>query len=62
MKLYSKTLVLFYFGVVMILISIGSLVEIVKEYYPILKRAILSFAKEKYGSFSKSPYPGLPAV
>jgi len=62
MKLYSKALILFYFTTSMILISIGSLAELVTKYYPIAKREVLSFVKGRYGLLTKKPNGGLSAV
>ena len=62
MKLYSRILILFYFGITVMLIGVGSIVEFIKEYYPIVKSEVLSFVKERYGSYSKSPYGGLSVI
>jgi hypothetical protein len=62
MKLFSRILLLLYFGITVILISIGSVVEFIKEYYPIIKSEIISFAKARYRSYSRSPYGGLSVV
>lgn len=64
MKLYSRVLLLLYFGTTVLLIGIGSIVEFIKEYYPIAKSAIISFVQKRYKSHirSKSQYGGLTAV
>ncbi len=62
MKLYSSTLILFYFGITVMLIGVGSIVEFIKEYYPIVKATIISFVQDRYRSHSKSPYGGLSVI
>jgi hypothetical protein len=62
MKLYRKIAILFHFGITVLLIGIGSIVEFTKEYYPVVKKELLSFIKERYREYNKQSYGGLPAV
>lgn len=62
MQLYSRTLVLFYFAISIILLAIGTLTELVKKYYPVVRESLVSFAKERYRSITKSPNRGQLAI
>jgi len=47
MKLYSKLAMTLYFGTTVLLISAGAVLEFVKEYYPVVKKAIISFIRKQ---------------
>jgi len=47
MKLYSKLAMTLYFGTTVLLIGAGAISEFVKEYYPVAKKAIISFIRKQ---------------
>ncbi len=66
MKLFTRLSIPFYFGATVILLGAGAVVEIIKEYYPIVRGTIISFIQKTYKSYNSSrsshPYGRLPAV
>jgi hypothetical protein len=46
MKLYSKLAMTLYFGTTVLLLGAGAISEFVKEYYPVVKKTIISFIRQ----------------
>jgi hypothetical protein len=46
MKLYSKLAMTLYFGTTVLLLGAGAITEFVKEYYPVVKKTIISFIRQ----------------
>ncbi len=47
MKLYSKLAMTLYFGTTVLLLGAGAVSEFVKEYYPVVKKTIISFIRKQ---------------
>ncbi len=63
MKIFSRTLLVLYFGITVLLLVVGAVIEFVKDYYPIAKVAVVAFVQRSYKLYkqrqSAKPYGGL---